>query len=236
MDSLCKTVLNPIKGIRGIVFDLDDTLYPQISYKRSGFKVVSNWVASQFNLEPFSVLSELEHILTQRGPSYPHMFDRLAERLKINAGFVSEMVRVFIEHEPQIRCYDGVIPVLSRLRRNYRLGILTDGRFTVQQKKIRALELAQQVDEILYSDIMGLEKPALELFQWFEEKLLMTGERLLYVGDNPKKDFYGANIRRWCTICVMTGENRDSGLNKWFKSQYSIPSIIDLEKFLRSHR
>ena len=228
-------MINPIKSIRGIVFDLDDTLYPQISYKRSGFKIVSDWVASKFNLEQSTVFSELEDILTQYGPSYPHMFDRLVERLGIENAHVDQMVNIFIGHEPRIRCYEGVIPTLSRLRDRYRLGILTDGRFTVQQKKIRALELAQQVDEILYSDIMGLEKPVLELFQWFEEKFKMAGENLLYVGDNPKKDFYGANIRKWCTVCVMTGENRDAGLPKWFKSQYSIPSIIDLAEFLRSY-
>ena len=124
------------------------------------------------------------------------------------------MVRLFVEHEPWIRCYDGVIPMLSRLRKKYCLGILTDGRFTVQQKKISVLGLENQVDEILYSDIMGREKPALELFEWFEEKFKIAGENLLYVGDNPKKDFYGANIRRWCTVCVMTGENRDAGLPK----------------------
>lgn len=194
-------MINPINKIRGIIFDLDDTLYPQISYKRSGFDVVSAWMESRFNLKQSFIKSELEDILTQHGPSYPYMFDRLVERLGLDNGFVAQIVRVFIEHEPRICCYDGVIPMLSRLRNHFRLGILTDGRLAVQEKKIIALGLINQVEEILCSDMMKLEKPANELFEWFESRFQLAGETLLYVGDNPQKDFYGANIRRWCTVC-----------------------------------
>ena len=96
MGCSCQSVTNPLKNIRGVVFDLDDTLYPQISYKRSGFKVVSKWVASQFNLEPSTVSSELEDILTQHGPSYPYMFDRLVDHLALDERFVSEMVQITV--------------------------------------------------------------------------------------------------------------------------------------------
>lgn len=222
-------------SIKGIVFDLDDTLYPQISYKRSGFKAVSAWLASQYRLKESVVLSGLENILTQYGPSYPYMFDRLVERMTIDAGVVPEMVRVFIEHEPKILCFDGVLPMLSRLRSKYRLGILTDGRFSVQQKKITALGLKNIVDEIMYSDSLGLEKPAIELFQWFENKFQLDGENLMYVGDNPKKDFYGANRRSWATVCVLTGENEDMVSQNGFKSQFNIPSIIEIEGILRKN-
>ena len=197
--------------------------------------MVSNWVALKFNLEQSFVLTELEHILTEHGASYPYMFNRLVERLDIKTGFVKEMVRLMIEHEPRINCYDGVIPMLSRLQRKYRLGILTDGRFTVQQKKISELGLECYVEEILYSDMIGLEKPAIELFEWLENKFELDGENLMYVGDNPKKDFYGGNLRGWSTVCVMTGEDNDSELQNGFKSMFSIPSVIDLETFLRSN-
>ena len=225
-------MIDSIKQIKGIVFDLDDTLYPQVSYKRSGFKIVAQWLASRQNLNQSSILSELEDILTLYGPSYPYMFDRLAERMAISVRFVPEMVHIFIKHEPRIHCYDGVIPMLSRLKNKYRLGILTDGLSTVQQKKIGALNLKKQVDEILCSDLIGLEKPATELFEWFENQFQLIGEDLMYVGDNPQKDFYGANHRGWTTVCAMTGENRNIDVQNAFKSRYRIPSIIDLYGFL----
>lgn len=222
--------------IKGIVFDLDDTLYPQVAYKRSGFQVVSTWMAKQVNIDDSTILSELEEILNHHGPSYPYMFDRLVERLDISIGFVEQLVRLFIEHDPQICCYSGVIPMLSRLREKYRLGILTDGRYVVQQKKIRALGLDTRVDQILCSDALGLEKPDRRLFSWFEKKLELAGRNLIYVGDNPEKDFYGANTQRWFTICVMTGEDRNGNLPSVFKPKYSIASVIELEKILSSRQ
>jgi putative hydrolase of the HAD superfamily len=226
------TVEGGLNSIKAIVFDLDDTLYPQVAYKRSGFKVVSGWLASQFGLRQSSVLAELENILIQFGPSYPFMFDRLAERISINAGLVPEMVRVFIEHEPRINCYEGVIPMLSRLRRQYHLGILTDGRYTVQQKKVMALGLGKKVDRVLYSDMLGLEKPAIELFKWFEDKFELRGQNLLYVGDNPKKDFLGANQRSWSTVQVLTGEVSETKNENYLKAINQIQSAIQLENCL----
>ena len=224
---------NSLKNIRGIVFDLEDTLYPQVSYKRSGFQVVSAWVASKFNLEQSTVASELEHILTQYGPSYAYMFDRLVERLGIENTHVDQMVSLFIDHEPRIDCFDGVLPMLSRLRRKYRLGILTDGRYAVQQKKICALGLDSQVHEILCSDTRGLEKPAIALLRWFEKKFELKGENLIYVGDNPQKDFYGANCRGWRTVMVKTGQPSFSSIPDGYEAKVEIPAVVDLETLLR---
>ena len=220
--------------IKAIVFDLDDTLYPQVEYKRSGFKVVASWLADKKGVDSSTVLQSLEAILNQFGASYPYMFDRLAELIKIGPHVVPEMVRRFIEHKPRICCYDGVIPMLTRLKNKYRLGILTDGRLIVQQKKIDALGLTDRVDEILCSDLVGLEKPATELFQWFEDAFRLNGENLIYVGDNPHKDFYGANQQEWSTVRVMSGEyrNETSSLID-FCAQYEIKSIVGLDIFLK---
>ncbi|WP_372679952.1 HAD family hydrolase [Desulfosarcina sp.] len=221
------------RKIKGIVFDLDDTLYPQVAYKRSGFQVVSTWVAEQFNMDASRVQTELEAILNHYGPSYPHMFDRLVERLGIGIGFVERLVRLFIDHDPRICCYDGVIPMLSRLREKYLLGILTDGRYAVQRKKIKALGLDTRVDHILCSDALGLEKPDSRLFDWFEKKFQLAGWNLMYVGDNIEKDFYGANIRGWTTVMVRTTQPMSSSISASYVPQVAIQAVLDLDSIFR---
>jgi putative hydrolase of the HAD superfamily len=175
---------------------------------------------------------ELEAILKQQGPSYPNIFDKLVERLNLSQALIDEMVRVFIDHDPRINCFEGVIPMLKRLSSRYRLGILTDGRLSVQRKKIRSLGLRPHVDEILCSDRLGKEKPSADLFEWFENRFRLNGVNLIYVGDNPIKDFYGANNRDWHTICVMTGEKKDVDLSNAYLSEFSISSVVELEKML----
>ena len=218
--------------IKAIVFDLDDTLYPQVQYKRSGFKVVASWLEEKRGINSATVLYELESILDQFGASYPYMFDRLVERLGIGIGFVEQLVRLFIDHDPRICCYDGVIPMLSRLRKKYLLGILTDGRYVMQQKKVKSLGLDNVVDRILYSDAMGLEKPATQLYKWFEEAFHIDGLKMLYVGDNPAKDFCGANQRQWYTVQVGTGKTVSKIVAPEYQAKKMIPSVTDLESMM----
>lgn len=221
-----------LQHIKGIVFDLDDTLYPQESFKRSGFEIVARWVSEQYGFRPSLIVTELEGIMQLRGASYPYMFDDLADKLKMNKSAVSKMVLVFIDHKPIISCYPGVYEMLGRLRKIFKLGLLTDGRLAVQLGKIRALGLETEVDEILCSDMMGLEKPAIELFQWFESRFNLTGTEMMYVGDNPQKDFIGANIRKWTTVMVQTGEQYDDVRESVFKAQFEFSSTLEMENLL----
>ncbi len=231
--SSCVSVANHnLSKIQAIIFDLDDTLYPQIEYKRSGFKVVAAWMAEKIGIDPKIVLHELEKILTKFGASYPYMFDRLVERLDLNPDIVPELIRVFIEHEPDINCFDGVVPMLERLRKKYRLGILTDGRLSVQKKKVKALGLDKMIDKILYSDELGLEKPAIELFQWYERTFFLKGRELIYVGDNPKKDFLGAKHLNWESVKVATGEGIYQRLSSCCQARINLDSVVDLERLL----
>ncbi len=205
-----------MKNIKGLVFDLDDTLYLQADYKRSGFKAVANWLEEHENLERREVYTALNDILEEKGPSHPYIFDLFVTQKNLDPKLVKTLVDLFIKHQPQISCFEGVINMFNRLRKKYQLGILTDGRHSSQQKKIEALKLEPLCKYILYSDSLKLSKPAPELFQRFEKKFNLCGKQLAYIGDNPKKDFIGAKERKWKTIRVLTGEYRElKMLDQW---------------------
>jgi putative hydrolase of the HAD superfamily len=225
-------VLHNLSNIKAIVFDLDDTLYPQIDFKRSGFRAVADWLTSRIDMDRKVIVDKLEGILDDYGPSYPWMFNRLIERTSIPKAYLPDMIEVFIGHSPAIDCFDGVVPMITRLGKKYRLGILTDGRRTVQQGKIAALGLASMVDAVLCSDALGLEKPASELFAWFERQFSMAGNKLLYVGDNPFKDFIGARQREWATVGVRTGEHAAVDVNESYRPDRWIDAVTELEGLL----
>jgi putative hydrolase of the HAD superfamily len=223
-------------GIRGIVFDLDDTLYPQVEYKRSGFKSVAHWAAVHLDLDYGECFEQLERILLLKGPSYHHMFDDLISHFGLDHEIVPEMVRVFVDHVPQIACYPKVPEMLNRLGCTFRLGILTDGPVTVQQCKIASLQLERHVDLILYSDSLSLEKPEPALFAWFEQQFSLPGTSLVYVGDNPAKDFIGARSRRWMTIRVLTGEHADVDVLPGYEADMTKSLVTDVESWVWSQR
>lgn len=192
--------------LRAVVFDLDDTLFPQIEWKRSGFRAVGGWLAERgFDRE--AAAEALSRALAEWGPSHPRLFDEALGRLGAPRGWVPEMVGVFRAHTPRLNAYPGVEAMLARLRgQGFLLGLLTDGLASVQRKKVEALGLFPCFDALLFTDEVGTSKPDPRVFVWFEERFALSGRELAYVADNPAKDFIGAKQRGWKTIRVLTGE------------------------------
>ena len=42
-----------MKKFEAVLFDLDDTLYPEVDYVRSGFTVVAKFLSEKINLEVY---------------------------------------------------------------------------------------------------------------------------------------------------------------------------------------
>lgn len=155
-----------------VVFDLDDTLYSEKEYVRSGFAAASPEHAD-----------ELWEAFLSGKPAFDTVLPESKE----------EVLLRYRVHTPDIRFYDGVREMLLRLRRDgKKLGIITDGRPEGQRAKIKALALADMVDEIIVTDELGgieYRKPCEKAFRLMQERMGVPFSRMLYVGDNPKKDF-----------------------------------------------
>jgi putative hydrolase of the HAD superfamily len=180
-----------------VVFDLDDTLYPERDFVRSGFQAVASLIQRETGTDPFDRLMEL---FDGRQPD-PFGVVLLDRRLSMDK---ESLIRTYREHQPKLVLTDEVRRLLQDLRSaGHALGILTDGRSVTQRNKIRALELDQWIDAVLISEEFGSAKPAERNYRHFER--LFPGRRFVYVGDNPAKDFIAPNRLGWHTVCVFDG-------------------------------
>jgi len=221
---------------QAVIFDLDDTLYPERRYVQSGFRAVADWARQQFGFPTHRTCEELTRLFEQgvRGK----LFDRWLEPRGLETkDRIAAMVRVYRRHEPQISLYAGVRGLLRRLGRHYRLGLLTDGLLGVQQRKVRALGLQELFDAIVYSDQWGRGawKPSPRPFQAILRQLDVTAERSVYVADNPAKDFRGARGIGMGTIRVRYGDGlhrdrRAAGADD--DADIEIPDLDQLEEAL----
>jgi len=192
---------------QAVIFDLDDTLYPERRYVQSGFRAVADWARQQFGFPTHRTCEELTRLFEQgvRGK----LFDRWLESRGLETeDHIAAMVRVYREHEPQISLYADVRGLLRRLGREYRLGLLTDGLLGVQQRKVRGLGLQEQFDAIVYSDQWGREawKPSPRPFEAILRRLDVPAEQSVYVADNPAKDFRGPRRVGMGTVRVRHGD------------------------------
>ena len=190
-------------ALRAVVFDLDDTLYPERAYVASGFEAVALWAAEHVDVPRAETLEELTRLFEEgvRG----NTFDRwLADRGLSEARWVAPMVEAYRAHDPAIAPYPEVGALLARLRDAYRLGLLSDGRAAVQERKLAALGLASSFDAVVLSDTLGPDagKPSVLGFERVLGELGVAGPEAVYVADNPAKDFLGAREAGLWTVRV----------------------------------
>ena len=89
------------------------------------------------------------------------------------------------------RPFQGMEDVVAALRgRGLKLGIVSNGETALQWRSIDALGL--QMDAVLISQAEGVRKPDAAIFSRAAERLGVTPEQCLFVGDNPAADVLGA--------------------------------------------
>lgn len=178
-------VLNYIEGLKAVVFDLDDTLYGEKEYIRSGYRAVAKVIPQVKNAE-----RKLWRFFLEKKPAIDEVLSM--------EGIYTEEIRqrclvAYRLHEPDIHLYDGVMEILIKLRSNgYKLGIITDGRSEGQRAKIQVLGLGKYMDHIIVTDELGgvkYRKPNETAFIQMADKLNVAFTQMCYVGDNIKKDF-----------------------------------------------
>ncbi len=189
--------------MQAVVFDLDDTLYPERDYVLSGFRAVADWAERQLGIAASLAFDELCRLLDAGVTG--HTFDRWLETHDLPAGgLVPAMVAVYRGHVPRILPYPEVPGVLDHLRGRYRLALLSDGDGGVQRRKLAALGIRDRFDAVVFSDDEGRAawKPSPRPFEVSLGRLGVRGDEAVYVGDNPLKDFVGARAVGMRTLRV----------------------------------
>jgi len=189
--------------IGAVVFDLDDTLYAEREYAYSGFAAVAEAFADRLG-DPRDSAARMRRLFDTE--HRPRVFNALLAELKLieEPKLVAAMIEVYRAHRPTIRLHDDAELVLNKLRPEYRLGLLTDGRSSTQGLKIDALGLRDRFDAILITSELGpgFCKPSSRPFEFISTRLQVVGSRTVYVADNPAKDFVGPNALGWMTVQI----------------------------------
>lgn len=192
-----------------IVFDLDDTLYPEREFALSGFRAAGRWAHAELGI------AGLEHDMTQLfdqghlGPLFKLALDR--HRPDHHPTHLEALVEAWRTHEPEIALFDDAEWALAHYGGRGPIGLITDGTATMQASKVRALELAPRFEEIVYTDALGgrsYRKPHPLSYERMEAALAAPDVTLVYVGDNPSKDFVTPNARGWISIQVRRPDVR----------------------------
>ncbi|MDR3669575.1 MAG: HAD family hydrolase [Holophaga sp.] len=197
-------------AVKALVFDLDDTLYPEVSYVLSAFRAVAAWLEEAAALPADRAFAWMEEAFTHG--SRRRIFDRLLAAFPSASGkaTVAQLVRVYRSHPPAIALYPHMAELLDEARaRSLRIAVISDGYLEAQRQKARALGLSRWAEPILFTDAWGPQawKPNPMVFSCLQEALELSPEQMVYIGDNPVKDFQAPNLLGWNSIqLVLPGQ------------------------------
>lgn len=174
-----------VTGLDVVLFDLDDTLYSEKEYVRSGFHQVSAL---------FPEISDAEETLWSYFLLKQPAIDRFLEKEHLSQQLKEKCVEAYRLQSPDIHMYPKVRDMLMRLKLKCHLGLVTDGRPEGQRAKIRALGLEDIFEHIIITDELGgssFRKPNPKAFQMMAEHFSVEYAKMCYVGDNMQKDVTG---------------------------------------------
>ena len=165
--------------IKGVIFDLDDTLYSEKEYVKSGFKAVSDYLGGGYE-------DRLLAFFEAGKPAIDELLRGLGRQSEKDV-----VLNIYRSHKPDIHLYPGVAEMIEELKaKGIKVGIITDGRPEGQRNKIKTLGL--NVDDIIVTDELGgvqFRKPCDIAFRMMSTRWRLNPANIVYVGDNPAKDF-----------------------------------------------
>lgn len=192
-----------LEGVRCVVFDIDDTLYLERNYVRSGFRVVDRWVQVNLSRKGFFTIAWQLFEKGHRGRIFDEALAMISQAP--DAAIVSAMVSEYRRHEPRIALSADAQECLDRFQvRRLRMACVSDGPLASQEAKARALGLDRWLDPIVLTARYGegYGKPDPRGFVEICERLGCEGASCVYVADNPAKDFKAPRQLGWRTVRV----------------------------------
>ena len=209
--------------LRGIFFDLDDTLIGYAEAEQSallaGCALAARAQADGRRAIDADTLAQAIYEAYARRyaygtPGYRELatlpveeFRRLLTRDALDSFGIEDpvltetLIRAYARAEEQaLAAFPDAEETLRRLRPHVRLGLITNGPSAMQRAKLAALALDGYFDAIVVDTEFGHPKPDRRIFRHAADLVALAPAELLFVGNSLAHDIAGARAAGWTSV------------------------------------
>lgn len=196
--------MNLFNRYNAVIFDLDDTIYPEIEYLKQAYRFIAQSVIkveSSLDTTEDEIFNFLIYTFTNEGRN--KLFQKMREKFNINffslENFLSCLHNVPLKKN-ELEVYSHIHKLLISLsKQNKLIFILTNGNISQQRNKVNSLDLNPSIfNEIIYASSRGreYEKP----HSFFIDKIMsdysLKCNQILLIGDSDidKETAHNAGI------------------------------------------
>lgn len=211
-----------------LIFDLDDTLYDELSFVKSGFLKVAEYVNKTYGINTDFAYDIMRYELETNGRG--RVFDALLLEYKVySKSAVRKCVSAYRGHYPEINLDPDAVRCFFRLK-HFNKYIVTDGNKIVQRNKVKALGLFPVMKKIFITHEYGKRnaKPSAYCFNKIAQIEKTSPENIVYIADNPQKDFINIKKLGFRTIRIRQGMFSGLDLDPEHEAHFIIDSLDKL--------
>ncbi|MCR5732400.1 MAG: YjjG family noncanonical pyrimidine nucleotidase [Sphaerochaetaceae bacterium] len=188
-----------MKSYSTLLLDLDGTLFDFGSTERIALKKLFNHISLEINEENRRIYHEVNLLCWQDYEQGIISMERLKVKrfedflavlgLKWNAKELSELFIEYLSEEGIV--IDGSISTLEKLKKNYKLVLITNGIASVQRGRLKDSNTEHFFDSLVISEEIGYQKPDKRFFDVALSMADSTREECLVIGDGLSSDIKG---------------------------------------------
>ncbi len=221
--------------LRGIFFDIDDTLCCTSEFtEKARSAALDAMIEAGLAVDKQLLEEELAEVIKEFSSNYEHHLDKLLVRIPrrhyrgMNTA-VLIAAGVIAYHENKMRYlapYEDAYEVLKLLSKtDLVLGVITEGLEVKQAEKLVRMRVHNFLtpNAIFVSNQIGISKPNPKIYQRACSDLNLRPTEVMYVGDNPQNDIDPPN-----KIGMMSARMRRG---KYAQLESETPANIDVQNF-----
>ncbi|PAV06809.1 TIGR02253 family HAD-type hydrolase [Methanosphaera cuniculi] len=225
--------------IQAVFFDMDDTLYDT-----SGFASIARRAAVKSMVHNGLKCSEdegyecLMEIVKEKGSNYDKHFNILTERINGEEDPLIIVNGIITYHNTKfamLKLEPESFSILLYLKsKDYKVGLITNGKKLKQWEKLVRLGVYPFFDVVVTSEEVGVDKPNAEIFQIAMDRLNVTADTSIMVGNKFDVDIMGAYNVGMQSMLINSDLTKDE--EQFLKdNNYTVThlnSLIDIMKIL----
>lgn len=179
---------------KAFLFDFDDTLQHR---PHAFFATAKELLQRYFPTMPANEVEEKAAIMLEKNNDgyvvYSEYCREICELLHLPVESTSFLDEYRVRFPFHSELFDDALFVLKELhRRGYLLGVVTNGNALLQNLKLDYAGLRPYLDAVLPAGEEGVQKPNPELYYRAAQRLCVSPQNCVFVGDYPPTDIAGA--------------------------------------------
>lgn len=221
--------------IKGVIFDLDNTLLDFMKMKEFAVKAaIKGMIEAGLLVDEKQSYDEIIAIYGELGWENQKVFDVFIEKQigRVEHKFLAAGIVAYRRaREANLMVYPNVNKTLMSLAKSgIKLGVVSDAPSREAWMRIYYLNLYHFFDVVVTFDDTGERKPSEKPFKMSLEKLRLNPDETIMVGDWPDRDVVGAKKIGMYTAFARYGDTfgtTQSGANWDLNDIYQLVMIID---------